>query len=226
MGHAKYAKQPLFIMNIQVLRHVPARRQLGPDSSWSNIPSPGTATAPGQISLALHAQIVIFAMRLSCPFSILLGTAGFSILLSILVVFHASNRISLMPVNPTSLYEIERPQGHEADNRIAEEYMASLKSLTLRERQLNMQVYVFTSFMPWILLTTFDFKTVQSFLTLVVLTHVHHTKRAYRRTIFGSLQRHSRLCSDLNQSRQVATVALACVLHKSLRYCYNTLTLP
>jgi hypothetical protein len=147
-------------------------------------------------------------MRLPSPFSILLGTAGFSTLLSILVVFHTSNRISLFPVNPTSFYEIiERAQGHEADNHIAEEYMASLKSLTLRERQLDMQVYGFTSLMPWTLLKTFDFKTVKSYPTVGSVDACE--SYSYRRTIFGSLQRHSRLCSNLNQSRQVATVALA-----------------
>ncbi len=81
-------------------------------------------------------------MRTPFPFSILLGAALLSFYFALFVDLQGSNRVALYWVSPTSLYDkSDLVQSHETDSRIADaEYIASLKSLFLQERQLTMQV--------------------------------------------------------------------------------------
>jgi hypothetical protein len=83
-------------------------------------------------------------MGISFPFSILLGAAGLSVLLSIFLNVQESSRVTLSWMNPNRFPSPNGnrnlAQGHETDRRIAEEYVTSLKSLSLRERQLSLQV--------------------------------------------------------------------------------------
>jgi hypothetical protein len=95
-------------------------------------------------------------MGVSFPFVILLGTAGISLLLCVLLGFQESNRVALYWMNPTRMSSLNentdlvQRSRHEAEKRIVEEYIASLKFLSLRERQLSLQVLPHSSHGCWV----------------------------------------------------------------------------
>ena len=92
-------------------------------------------------------------MGISFPFGILLGTAGLSLLLSVFLNFQENSQVTLYGMNPTRFSSLNGNRGlvqsHEADS-IAEEYMTSLKSLSLRERQLALQVLPHAYYGCWL----------------------------------------------------------------------------
>ncbi len=90
------------------------------------------------------ANCDFLGMGISFPFGFLLGAAGLSLLLFSLLNSQESSQVTLFWTNPTRFSSLKDGRdfvgGHETEKRIAQEYMTSLKSLSLHERELSLQV--------------------------------------------------------------------------------------